>query len=98
YVHALEPATQLSEVARRFGLARAARPFSLCLHCNAPLRPVDKNAVRGQVPDMGWSRHERFNTCDICRRVYWAGTHWQRLRKLLPEALRDAGTAAAARS
>jgi len=98
YVHALEPATQLSEVARRFGLARAARPFSLCLHCNAPLRPVDKNAVRGQVPDMGWSRHERFNTCDICRRVYWAGTHWQRMRKLLQEVLRDAETGGVARS
>ena len=97
YVHALEPAAQLREVARRFGLARAAKPFSLCLHCNAPLRSVDKDAVRGRVPDMAWSRHERFNTCDICRRIYWAGTHWQRMRKRLQEALQDAETGGVAR-
>jgi uncharacterized protein with PIN domain len=97
YVRALEPAAQLREVARRFGLARTARPFSLCLHCNAPLRPVDKEAVRSRVPEMAWSRHDRFNTCDVCRRVFWAGTHWQRMRKLLQEALRDAETGGVAR-
>src|SRR5690606_14295442 len=62
YVRALEPAAQLREVARRLGLAGAVRPFSLCLHCNAPLRPVDKDAVRSRVPEMAWSRHDRFNT------------------------------------
>lgn len=92
YVRTLEPAAQLREVAWRFGLARAARPFSLCLRCNAPLRPVDKEAVRGRVLAMAWSRHDRFHTCDVCRRVFWAGTHWQRMRKLLQEALEDAET------
>lgn len=98
YVRALEPAAQLREVARRFGLARAARPFSLCLHCNAPLRPVDRHAVRSRVPEMAWSRHERFHTCDVCRRVFWAGTHWQRMRKLLQQALHEREADGVARS
>lgn len=98
YVRALEPAAQLHEVARRFGLARAARPFSLCLRCNAPLRPVDRHAVRSRVPEMAWSRHDRFHTCDVCRRVFWAGTHWQRMRKLLQQALHDPGADGVARS
>lgn len=98
YVRALEPAAQLHEVARRFGLACAARPFSLCLRCNAPLRPVDRQAVRSRVPEMAWSRHERFNTCDVCRRVFWAGTHWQRMRKLLQQALHGPEADGVARS
>lgn len=98
YVRALEPAAQLHEVARRFGLAHAARPFSLCLRCNAPLRPVDRHAVRSRVPEMAWSRHERFNTCDVCRRVFWAGTHWQRMRKLLQQALHEREADGVARS
>lgn len=97
YVHALEPAEQLREVAQRFDLARAARPFSLCLHCNAPLRPVDKAAVRNRVPEMAWSRHDRFTTCDVCQRVFWAGTHWQRMQRLLGETLQDVETHGVAR-
>src|SRR5690606_3762560 len=62
YVHALQPEAQLREVARRFGLAAAARPFTLCLNCNAPPRHVDKMQVRDRVPDMAWHRHEHFTT------------------------------------
>jgi uncharacterized protein with PIN domain len=28
-------------------------------------------------------RHNQFVTCDVCRRVFWEGTHWQRMRALM---------------
>src|SRR5213082_1445365 len=34
YVRALQPEAQLREVAARYQLAKHARPFTLCLHCN----------------------------------------------------------------
>ena len=40
YVHALKSEDQLREIVERLDLARSAKPFTLCLHCNAPLRPV----------------------------------------------------------
>lgn len=79
YVHAVEPARQLHEIMDRLDLARSARPFSICLECNAPLRAVDKAAVLERLPPSVRASHERFTTCDICHRVYWEGSHWRRM-------------------
>lgn len=83
YVRALQTAQQLHEIFDRLDLARNARPFSLCLHCNAPLRPVAKALVLDRLPPSVALRHEHFSTCDQCRRVFWEGSHWQRMRQLV---------------
>lgn len=87
YVHALKPAEQLHEIARRMDLARGARPFTLCLHCNAPLRDLDKAMALPRVPPAVRERHERFSTCEVCQRVYWEGSHWRRMNALLRQAM-----------
>ncbi len=86
-VRAQAPQAQLAEVAERFGLAERARPFTLCLHCNAPLRVVAKDAVLQQLPPLVRATQDDFRTCDRCGRVYWKGTHWQRMRALLETAM-----------
>jgi uncharacterized protein with PIN domain len=83
YLHALRPADQLLEVVDRFKLRASAAPFTLCLHCNAPLRPVDKSLVLDQLPDAVRAHHQEFSTCDLCHRVYWKGSHWKRMSALL---------------
>jgi uncharacterized protein with PIN domain len=83
YVHALKPSEQLREIVDRLDLVRSMRPFTLCLHCNAPLRAIDKDDVRHRVPEGVFSRHQSFLTCDVCHRVYWSGSHWERMRNLL---------------
>jgi uncharacterized protein with PIN domain len=50
YVHALKPAQQFREFAEQLDLARSFKPFILCLECNAPLRPVDKQRVLERLP------------------------------------------------
>lgn len=87
YVHALEPEAQLREVAERFALAGLARPFSLCLHCNAPLHAIARDAVRERVPPLAWAAHDTFSTCAVCRRVFWEGSHWRRMRDVLRHTL-----------
>ena len=83
YVRALEPRAQLRELFDRLDLAASARPFRLCLRCNAPLRPLGREAARGRVPDGVFERHSRFVTCDVCRRVFWEGSHWKRMRAVI---------------
>lgn len=83
YVHALKSQDQLREVVERFDLARDARPFSLCIHCNAPLHPVAKERVVDRLPPRVRAGQERFSTCDLCHRVYWEGTHWRNMRHVL---------------
>lgn len=83
YIRTIKPPEQFREIVARLDLAGGFRPFSLCLHCNAPLRDIDKPLVAARVPPLAYARHERFSTCDLCHRVYWEGTHWQRMRDLL---------------
>lgn len=87
YVRALQPERQLHEVFRRLDLRGSARPFTLCLSCNAPLRAVDKAQVADALPAQVRELHERFSTCEVCRRVFWEGSHWRRLRSIVDDVL-----------
>jgi uncharacterized protein with PIN domain len=87
YVHTLGPAAQLTEVVERLGLGSRAAPFTLCLHCNAPLRAVEKALVQDQLPPTVRAHHHEFSTCDRCHRVYWKGSHWKRMGALLAASL-----------
>jgi uncharacterized protein with PIN domain len=90
YVRALKAEGQLREVFERFGLAERVRPFTLCLSCNAPLRPVAKADVRDRLPPRVAASHEEFSTCDCCHRVFWKGSHWQRMAGVLDALVNDA--------
>ncbi|SMG40047.1 hypothetical protein SAMN06265784_103742 [Paraburkholderia susongensis] len=83
YVRALRPREQLREVFERLDLARSAQPFRLCLMCNAPLRRIAREEVGQRAPHGVLQRHSRFVTCDVCGRVFWEGTHWQKMRALI---------------
>jgi uncharacterized protein with PIN domain len=86
YVHALKAAQQLREVVDRLDLAPMTQPFTICLHCNAPLRDVDKASVLDRLPPSVRELHHEFNTCDVCHRVFWKGSHWKRMTAALAAA------------
>ena len=86
YVHALKPVRQFQELVQRLDLQDRFRPFSRCLECNAPLRPIDKPLIADRLPPAVREHQQHFFTCDQCRRIYWQGTHWQRMRTLLAAA------------
>jgi uncharacterized protein with PIN domain len=88
YLHAVRPAAQLHELFARLDLAPHMRPFRLCLRCNAPLHPLGADEAATRVPDGVQRRHHRFAACDVCRRVFWEGSHWQRMRTVV-DAMRD---------
>jgi len=88
FVHALRPQDQLREVVERLQLTGSARPFTLCLHCNLPLLPIDKDAIAERLPPRVAAVYDRFSWCEGCDRVYWEGSHWARMRELLDGVLR----------
>jgi uncharacterized protein with PIN domain/sulfur carrier protein ThiS len=87
YVRALKPEAQLAEVARRYTLSEAARPFTLCLRCNVLLHPVERAAVAPRVPRAVYALHERFMRCPGCEGVFWPGSHYRRMREALRSAV-----------
>jgi uncharacterized protein with PIN domain len=85
YVRALKAEEQLREVVERFGLAQRMRPFTLCLSCNAPLRLVAKADVLDRLPPRVAATQDEFSTCDCCHGVFWKGSHWQRMARVLDD-------------
>ncbi|WP_454762644.1 Mut7-C RNAse domain-containing protein [Cupriavidus campinensis] len=92
YVRAIKSSLQVREVFSRLDLARGARPFSLCLDCNVPLHRIGRADADGRVPEGVLARHAHFVSCPHCRRVFWEGSHWRKMRALVDELLVDANS------
>ncbi len=82
WVRATDPEAQLAEVARRYTLARWARPFTRCPRCNTPVHRVPVEAVADRVPADVRARQAYVHICPTCGRVYWEGSHVDRVRQL----------------
>jgi uncharacterized protein with PIN domain len=85
FVRAQRPRAQLLEVARRLQLLSRFKPFTRCLECNGALTTAPKPEVASLVPQRAWRSHEKFMRCTHCGRVYWAGTHHERLRRFVED-------------
>jgi len=80
---------QVAEVVARFDLCRLVRPFSRCMRCNTPLEVADKASVLAEVPPRTAELYDEFRRCPRCRRVYWKGGHYRRMRLILEETCQD---------
>lgn len=58
-------------------------PGSRCIVCNVPLEEAAKSAVQDLVPPYVREHYDRFWVCPSCRRIYWQGTHWERMQQKL---------------
>ena len=76
---------QTEEVVRRFGLAAAVRPWTRCMACNALLQPAAKADVIGRIPPRTAECHDEFSECSGCGRVYWKGSHYERMQRWVEE-------------
>jgi uncharacterized protein with PIN domain len=57
--------------------------LSRCLECNAPIERIQKESVKGDVPLYVYRTQDSFSQCLNCGRIYWAGTHRERILKRL---------------
>ena len=80
---------QLGQVVDTLDLDFQARPFSRCIECNEALEPVKKEEVYGLVPPHVYSTQPAFSRCPSCRKVYWKGTHWRRMKERMEQVGRE---------
>jgi uncharacterized protein with PIN domain len=85
WVPALRPRDQLAFVLARLDLFRLLRPFTRCTVCNGALVAVDKAAVTGEVPPRVQALFDAFWRCTECGRIYWQGSHYERLHRLVEQ-------------
>jgi len=76
-------AGQLALVCREFKLA-ARQP--LCMSCGGQLRPVEKEALKTRIPPRTYRWLDEYFLCCRCGKLFWRGTHWQRILARLNSA------------
>ena len=83
YIRATEPARQLAEVFREFDLSSTITPFRRCMYCNALLHPAEKQSIQHRLLPETARYFEEFYACPDCDRIYWKGSHYGRMRRLI---------------
>ena len=80
---------QLREVLQRFDLHQKIQPFSRCARCNGLLQEVEKQTILNRLQEGTQQYYDDFWQCKVCGQVYWQGSHFQRLEKLIDWALTE---------
>lgn len=72
---------QLRQVIEELRLSYPENSFSRCTICNTTLTPFSKEDACKTVPPYVCMTQEIFGKCPECRRIYWKGTHYGRMKR-----------------
>lgn len=91
YVQETDPTLQFKEVLRQFDLVAYARGktgfLTRCLQCNSPILPVQGHQIADRLPGHVIEQFREFYLCPRCERVYWNGSHVDRMKLWLDRVL-----------
>ena len=86
-VRSLEPDEQLLEILTRFDLFADIHLFQRCMRCNHKLATIEKNKIEHRLEPLTKKYFVEFKICPSCDRVYWAGSHVERMQARLEKIL-----------
>lgn len=87
FVRNTDPRQSLREIAARFDLIAQIEPFRYCMKCNGQLVAVAKEAIRALLKPGTAEYYDTFHQCRSCGQVYWRGSHYDKMEKMLEEMI-----------
>ncbi|RLF46558.1 MAG: hypothetical protein DRN09_00010 [Thermoplasmata archaeon] len=63
--------------------------LSRCSLCNTPLVEIEKSKIKDKVPPKVFDLHDEFWYCKKCDKVYWKGSHWEKIEKKMKKLTKD---------
>jgi uncharacterized protein with PIN domain len=93
FIRADEPRQQFAQVFRRLDLRALVQPFGRCPRCNGPLHPVAKAAIAHRLEPKTRRYYDHFWQCGGCGQIYWKGSHYDPICRLLTVLTADGGPA-----
>ena len=88
FIEINNPVIQLKRIIAQFKLNDKLKFFSRCLLCNELLTPTDKESIKGKIPYYTYKNFDEFARCPKCQRVYWQGSHYQKMLEDIKKILR----------
>ena len=77
---------QLCMVVKHFNLSPELT-LNRCAYCGGKLIPVKKEEVKDRVPPKAYDTAYDFTLCPRCRALFWKGTHYEGMVRMLEKAL-----------
>ena len=88
WIRSRNPKDQLVEILKRLDLYDKLDPFSRCLQCNTLVQSVDKDSIKHRLQPRTLKEMETFTICPACDKIYWQGSHYDRMRERLKQWLK----------
>lgn len=85
-----DPTRQLVEVVRLYDLGNRIKPLTRCIPCNGLLVPVAKETILARLEPLTKKYYESFHACKLCGRIYWAGSHQEKIVAFIHQVLKTA--------
>jgi len=82
-VRSTDPEEQIYEMLNRFEIYPHIQPFYRCMVCNCKVRSVEKTEILDRLEPKTILYYDEFYTCDGCKRIYWKGSHYSKLKDRL---------------
>jgi len=79
WLHSTHAEEQAREVLDRFDLAGQIRRFLRCPMCNGLLQAVNRETIVDRLEPLTRKYYTEFYQCPDCRKIYWKGTHYDRI-------------------
>lgn len=83
-----QPIKQTREVLKRLDLYSEIKPFTRCLECNGMIKKVSKKKIQHFLPAKTSLYYQQFFRCKSCQKLYWHGSHYKKLNKVLSGLLK----------
>ena len=80
YLRGVTVLDKLVEIATRYSISfHLDASISRCAKCGDHLQQVDKTTIQTEIPAGTFSHFSAFWRCETCGKVYWQGSHWNRI-------------------
>ncbi|MDR4508790.1 MAG: Mut7-C ubiquitin/RNAse domain-containing protein [Candidatus Brocadiaceae bacterium] len=87
-IRSMNSEEQLQEVLDRYDLYSQIRPFYRCMICNGKIRKIDKSLIIHRLEPKTKAYFNEFFLCEGCNRIYWKGSHHDRIQIRLEKVRR----------
>lgn len=93
YVRNIDPRLQVEEILDRLDLRSLCVPFSRCIECNGTIRPIgtggeEFKSLYDRIPEGVRSWCLEYFLCESCGKIYWKGSHYDRLKDMVDRYLK----------
>jgi uncharacterized protein with PIN domain len=89
WIRSQYPDEQLKEILQRFDAKNSLMLFKRCMECNTLLRDISKKDIIERLPLRTREYFHEFKNCPGCNRIYWKGSHYERMKKYIDSVIND---------